>query len=251
MEALSEMKLAVLVDADNATQGDFKVILSEITKYGVPIIKRAYGDWSRPDLARWKDVLLENGAISVQQYAYTAGKNATDAAMIIDAMDILHDGRVDGFVLVSSDSDFTPLALRLRESGVKVYGIGERKTPKPFITACDKFIYVDILRPAPPSPPPTGKSTGQTKPIPTPTPAKRKPSSATVEFIAACIAETSNENGLSNLASLGSLMNKNRPDFDCRNYGYAKLSKFLQAIERFEVKLEKNNVITVRDRLVK
>lgn len=122
-----EQKLAVLIDADNASKGDLKAILEEIAKYGTPTIKRAYGDWAAPQLAGWKDILLENGAVPVQQYAYTTGKNATDAAMIIDAMDFLHEGRVDGFVLISSDSDFTPLALRLRESGLKVYGIGEKK----------------------------------------------------------------------------------------------------------------------------
>ncbi len=194
-------------------------------------------------LASWKDVLLENGAIPVQQYAYTVGKNATDASMIIDAMDFLHSGRVDGFVLVSSDSDFTPLALRLRESGVAVYGIGERKTPRPFITACDKFIYVDILRPTSPAqeslkPPTNQKAMGQKK---------KAPSAKTIEFIAKCIAETSNENGISNLGLLGSHIGKNRPDFDSRNYGYAKLSKFIQSIARFEVTQEKSGQMHVRD----
>ncbi len=143
----SERCLAVLIDADNARCDDLAAILAEISKYGVPTVRRAYGDWTKQSLAGWKEVLLQNGVVPVQQYAYTIGKNATDAAMIIDAMDFLHGGRVDDFVLVSSDSDFTPLVLRLRESGVKVYGIGEIKTPKPFITACDKFVYADILRP--------------------------------------------------------------------------------------------------------
>ncbi len=236
MENTHDPRLAVLIDADNAGSKDVAAILAEVAKYGVPTIRRAYGDWAKPHLAGWKKVLLENGAIPVQQYAYTAGKNATDAAMIIDAMDFLHGGRVDGFVLVSSDSDFTPLALRLRERGVKVYGIGERKTPKPFITACDKFIYVDIL-----------KSSSEAAP----TQKKKVPSAKTIEFIATCIAETSNENGVSNLGFLGSHINTNRPDFDSRNYGYAKFSKFIQSIDRFEVIQEKNGPMYVRDRKAK
>ena len=247
MSDVVEHKLAVLIDADNASKSDLKAILEEIAKYGTPTIKRAYGDWAAPQLAGWKDILLENGAVPVQQYAYTVGKNATDAAMIIDAMDFLHEGRVDGFVLISSDSDFTPLALRIRESGLKVYGIGERKTPKPFIKACDKFIYVDILRPeavviensAEQSP---GKTT------PPSVPAPKKPSAKTIAFIAQCIAETSNENGFSSLAPLGSLMSKNRPAFDSRNYGYAKLSTFLRTIDRFEVTLDKHGHPQIRDR---
>ena len=144
-----ELRLAVLIDADNVVRSDMKAIIGEVAKYGTPVVKRAYGDWASQTLAGWKDVLLEIGAVPVQQYAYTTGKNATDVAMVIDAMDFLHDDCVEGFVLVSSDSDFTPLALRLRESGKRVFGIGEKKTPKPFIKACDKFIYVEILRPCP------------------------------------------------------------------------------------------------------
>lgn len=252
MSSPVEQKLAVLIDADNASKGDLKVVLEEVAKYGTPTIKRAYGDWAAPHLSGWKDVLLENGAVPVQQYAYTTGKNATDAAMIIDAMDFLHEGRVDGFVLISSDSDFTPLALRIRESGLKVYGIGEKKTPKPFIKACDKFIYVDILRPIAEPPaqttPVADTAAEQTKSVQPQAPVKKSPSAQTIGFIAQCIAETSNENGYSGLATLGSLMNKNRPDFDSRNYGYAKLSKFLQSIERFEVTLDKHGHPQIRDR---
>ena len=149
MNGVTDMRLAVLIDADNVVRSDMKAIIGEVTKYGTPVVKRAYGDWASQTLAGWKDVLLEIGAVPVQQYAYTTGKNATDVAMVIDAMDFLHDDCVEGFVLVSSDSDFTPLALRLRESGKRVFGIGEKKTPKPFIKACDKFIYAEILRPSP------------------------------------------------------------------------------------------------------
>lgn len=251
MSSPVEQKLAVLIDADNASKGDLKVVLEEVAKYGTPTIKRAYGDWAAPHLSGWKDVLLENGAVPVQQYAYTTGKNATDAAMIIDAMDFLHEGRVDGFVLISSDSDFTPLALRLRESGLKVYGIGEKKTPKPFIKACDKFIYVDILRPvvepAAPAATVAGTAAEQVKPAQPQVPMKKVPSAQTIAFIAQCIAETSNENGWSNLSPLGTLLIKNRPEFDSRNYGYAKLSKFLQSIDRFEVTPDKHGHPQVRD----
>ncbi len=230
MAVQNEQRLAVLIDADNASKGNLKAIMDEVAKYGVPTIKHAYGDWAK--LAGWKDVLLEIGAVPVQQYAYTTGKNATDAALIIEAMDILHDDKVEGFVIVSSDSDFTPLALRLRESGKKVYGIGEKKTPRPFITACDKFIYVEILTDAQPEAKPNANTS-------TPTQAQqqqKKPVSAkTIRFLAQCILESSGESGQSQLSTLGSMIGKKRPDFDSRNYGYSQLSKMLRAIPRFEV----------------
>ena len=230
MAIQSEQKLAVLIDADNASKDNLKAIMDEVAKYGMPTIKHAYGDWAK--LSGWKDTLLEIGAVPIQQYAYTSGKNATDAALIIEAMDILHDDNVEGFVIVSSDSDFTPLALRLRESGKKVYGIGEKKTPRPFITACDKFIYVEILSDSQPELKPDVKT-------PTPVQAQqqqKKPVSAkTVNFLAQCIMESSGEGGQSQLSVLGSMISKKRPDFDSRNYGYSQLSKMLRAIPRFEV----------------
>ncbi len=140
------MKLAVVIDADNVPHSNVKGMMEEIAKYGIPTFKRIYGDWTKPNLAGWKTVLLENAITPVQQYGYTTGKNATDSAMIIDAMDILYTGKVDGFCIVSSDSDFTRLAIRLRESGMKVFGFGEKKTPNPFIVACDKFVYLEILK---------------------------------------------------------------------------------------------------------
>jgi len=229
MALQKEQRLAVLIDADNASKGNLKAIMDEVAKYGVPTIKHAYGDWAQ--LSGWKDVLLEIGAVPVQQYAYTTGKNATDAALIIEAMDILHDDNVEGFVIVSSDSDFTPLALRLRESGKKVYGIGEKKTPKPFITACDKFIYVEILADVQPEEKPDGKAS-----MPAQAQQQKKPVSAkTVRFLAQCILESSGESGQSQLSVLGSMISKKRPDFDSRNYGYSQLSKMLRAISRFEV----------------
>lgn len=226
-----EKKLAVLIDADNVSAKNLKPIMDEVAKYGMPTIKHAYGDWAK--LANWKESLLDVGVVPVQQYAYTTGKNATDAALIIEAMDILHENVVDGFVIVSSDSDFTPLALRLRESGKVVLGIGEQKTPKPFIKACDKFIYVDVLV-ASDSLQTEESAAGKTS-TPAVQPTKKTISPKTVQFIAQCIQESANENGLSLLGPLGSLLIKKKPDFDSRNYGYSQLSKLLRAINRFEV----------------
>src|SRR3954470_7082397 len=146
MEIIKDLRLAVLIDADNVPYSNIKEMLEEIAKYGTPTFKRIYADWTKPTVSGWKGVLLENAITPVQQYSYTSGKNATDSAMIIDAMDILYSGRVDGFCIVSSDSDFTRLAIRLREAGMKVFGIGQKKTPVPFISACDKFIYIEILK---------------------------------------------------------------------------------------------------------
>ncbi len=140
------LRLAVLIDADNASRTAMRDVMAEIAVYGTPTVKRIYGDWTTPNMASWKPILLENAITPIQQYSYTTGKNATDSAMIIDAMDILYTGSCDGFVLVSSDSDFTRLATRLREAGKKVIGMGEKKTPNPFIVACDKFIYIEVIR---------------------------------------------------------------------------------------------------------
>ncbi|HKL96060.1 MAG TPA: NYN domain-containing protein, partial [Paludibacteraceae bacterium] len=148
METKQDLKLAVVIDADNVPSANVKGMMEEIAKYGVPTFKRIYGDWTKPNLAGWKNILLENAITPIQQYGYTTGKNSTDSALIIDAMDILYTGKVDGFCIVSSDSDFTRLATRLRESGMKVFGFGEKKTPNPFIAACDKFIYLEILKKA-------------------------------------------------------------------------------------------------------
>ena len=230
MSMQDEHRLAVLIDADNASKGNLKAIMDEVAKYGVPTIKHAYGDWAK--LAGWRDVLLEIGAVPVQQYAYTTGKNATDAALIIEAMDILHDDKVEGFVIVSSDSDFTPLALRLRESGKKIYGIGETKTPRPLITACDKFIYVELLTDSQPEAKP---NVNAATPAQAQQPQKKPMSVKTVNFLAQCIQESSGEGGQSQLSALGSMISKKRPDFDSRNYGYSQLSKMLRSIPRFEV----------------
>ena len=231
MEAL-DRRLAVLIDGDNAPRTAIKEIMEECVKYGTPTIKRIYGDWAMNNMDSWKPLLLSNALIPVQQYSYTTGKNSTDSAMIIDAMDILYSGRVDGFVLVSSDSDFTRLALRLRESGKVVYGIGERKTPTPFIAACDKFIYVEVLR---------GKETQQTgdrekesKAAPAAKVRKQVPDEV-VSLIAATIQDVSDEEGWAFMGELGNLLPRRQPDFDPRNYGFEKLTTMVKSIDRFEI----------------
>ena len=174
------LRLAVLIDADNASRTAMRDIMAEITVYGTPTIKRIYGDWTTPNMATWKPILLENAITPIQQYSYTTGKNATDSAMIIDAMDILYTGECDGFVLVSSDSDFTRLATRLREAGKKVIGVGEKKTPNPFIVACDKFIYIEVIRAAAKTKSAQPPEPEQPEPAPqkAPAPARPEPSAA-------------------------------------------------------------------------
>ncbi|KAM3509222.1 hypothetical protein MY11210_006405 [Beauveria gryllotalpidicola] len=201
-------KLAVLIDADNAQPGMASALLAEVAKYGTPFVKRAYGDWTDNGLNGWKQRLLENSIQPIQQFAYTQGKNSTDAAMIIDAMDLLYTQRFDGFCLVSSDSDFTRLASRIRESGLVVYGFGERRTPKPLVTACDKFIYIDNL------------SSLDTAKQSAPDPA----------FIKKAIQAVSDDDGWANLARLGALITQWQPDFDPRSFGFEKLSLLLSAL---------------------
>lgn len=242
-----DLKFAVLIDADNAPRTALKEIMTEIARYGTPTIKRIYGDWTSPGLGSWKELLLEHAIVPMQQYAYTTGKNSTDSAMIIDAMDILHSGVCDGFVLVSSDSDFTRLALRLREAGMVVYGIGEKKTPRPFIVACNKFIYVEAIR-----------NTLETKaPVSEKLPAaelsveKSDVPGDVVETIADLIKTETDEDGWVFLGTLGTLLTKNLPDFDSRNYGFAKLSKMLAALpKRFELRKDGRNsqILYVRDK---
>lgn len=222
----SDLNMAVLIDGDNIPSANVKEMMEEIAKYGNPTIKRIYGDWTRPGLTKWKNVLLENAITPIQQYGYTTGKNATDSAMIIDAMDILYSGDVNGFCLVSSDSDFTRLATRLREAGMQVIGIGERKTPNPFIVACDKFIYIEILK----------KNTEKK--------AESKDNDESqfdritkkeVSLIYATIRDLSDDDGWAFLGDVGSLLQKKRPNFDARNYGFDKLTPLIESIKRFEV----------------
>jgi uncharacterized LabA/DUF88 family protein len=220
--------LAVLIDGDNIPSAHVKEMMEEITKYGNPTIKRIYGDWTKPTLTKWKNLLLENAITPIQQYGYTTGKNATDSAMIIDAMDILYSQKVDGFCLVSSDSDFTRLATRLREAGMLVIGIGEKKTPNPFIVACDKFIYIEILK-------------GHTKEIASESeknPGKNavdKVNATVIKLIASTISDLSDEDGWAFLGDVGSMLQKKQPNFDPRNYGFQKLTPMVKSIGKFEI----------------
>ena len=225
-----DIKLAVLIDGDNIPSAYVKEMMEEIAKYGNPTIKRIYGDWTKPHLNKWKNLLLENAITPIQQYAYTVGKNATDSAMIIDAMDILYSEKVDGFCLVSSDSDFTRLATRLREAGMKVYGIGEKKTPNPFIVACDKFIYIEILKhQALESESETSETTTATKS------GYDKITQKEIRFIAATIDDVSDDDGWAFLGDVGSLLQKKQPNFDSRNYGFQKLTPLIKSISNFEI----------------
>jgi uncharacterized LabA/DUF88 family protein len=220
-------KLAVLIDADNAMPSALEELLAEVAKYGTAHVKRAYGDWTGTQLKGWKDQLLAQSIQPIQQFAYTTGKNATDSAMVIDAMDLLYSGRFDGFCIVSSDSDFTRLAARLRESGLTVYGFGERKTPKPFVAACDKFIYVENLKgvTAPAEEKPTARATA----------AKLKSDTALVNLLRHAVEAASDDDGWAHLANVGHIITKQRSDFDARTYGYTKLSDLLAATTLFEL----------------
>ena len=234
------LRLAVLIDADNASRTAMRDVMAEIAVYGTPTIKRIYGDWTTPNMASWKPILLENAITPIQQYSYTTGKNSTDSAMIIDAMDILYTGQCDGFVLVSSDSDFTRLATRLREAGKKVIGMGEKKTPSPFIVACDKFIYIEVIRAA--------AKDKAAKPEPAPEPEavsapaegtkagkKGKKKVASEPLIAGALDMIADEDGYAFMGELGNLLIRQQPDFDPRNYGFSKLTQLIKSLDRFEV----------------
>lgn len=222
----TNLNLAILIDGDNIPSAYVNEMMEEIAKYGNPTIKRIYGDWTKPSLNKWKNLLLEHAITPIQQYSYTTGKNATDSAMIIDAMDILYSDKVNGFCIVSSDSDFTKLATRLREAGMQVIGIGEKKTPNPFIAACDKFIFIEIL-----------KKQSEDK-------ADTKDSSATsvdkitekeIRLIQSTINDLSDDDGWAFLGDVGSLIQKKRPSFDSRNYGFEKLTPLIDSTDRFEI----------------
>jgi uncharacterized LabA/DUF88 family protein len=229
---MTNEKLAVLIDADNVPYANVKEMLEEIAKNGTPTIKRIYADWTKPTVSGWKNVLLENAITPVQQYSYTTGKNSSDSALIIDAMDILYSGRVNGFCIVSSDSDFTRLATRLREAGMTVIGFGEKKTPKPFISACDKFIYLEILKAEP-------VEIITTTRIPSKPKAKKEPlnkvDAETIKLITQSVNDLADESGWTFLANLGNFILKKKPDFDSRNYGFAKLLPLIRSINKFEI----------------
>ena len=256
MQEGSELRIAVLIDADNVPYAHVKGMLEEISRYGTPTIKRIYGDWTSSNLSGWKKVLLENAIIPIQQYGYTVGKNSTDSAMIIDAMDILYTGQVNGFCLVSSDSDFTRLVMRLREAGMRVLGMGEKKTPTPFIAACDRFIYLEILnaekeeqkeeqreenknegrsarrrsRPKAAAVDNTASESGETERAKI-----GRVDASLIKLIASSVDDIADENGWAFLGDVGNLIQKKQPSFDSRNYGYRKLTQLIQATGKFEI----------------
>lgn len=241
----SDSKFAVLIDADNVSSRYVKIILDEISKDGVATYKRIYGDWTNPALVSWKSTLLDHSVLPVQQYSYTTGKNSTDSAMIIDAMDILYSEQVDGFCLVSSDSDFTRLAARLRESGMTVIGMGESKTPNSFISACNKFKYLDILAQS-------GEDEEQKSPAKAKKPgAAKEPAAQNSELktsistlrkaLRTIVRENAEEDDWMFVGKVGQLLGKRYPDFDVRNYGYTKLTKFLDSLDLFEMKSERKD----------
>ncbi|MEI8280346.1 MAG: NYN domain-containing protein [Bacteroidota bacterium] len=236
----NELRFAVLIDADNVPSSNIKGMMEEIAKYGTPTFKRIYADWTKPHVSTWKTVLLENAITPIQQYSYTTGKNSSDSAMIIDAMDILYSGRVDGFCIISSDSDFTRLALRLREAGMKVIGMGQRKTPSPFIAACDKFIYIEILN----------RSSGSTKEEDkkeeeTHDDTIKQVDKSLIKQISSSINDLADESGWAFLGDVGNLILKKEPDFDPRNYGFKKLALLIKSTDAFEIderQTEKSNI---------
>ena len=225
-----DLKLAVLIGGDNIPSAYVKEMMAEIAKYGNPTIKRIYGDWTKPRLAKWKNILLENAITPIQQYGYTTGKNATDSAMIIDAMDILYSEKVNGFCLVSSDSDFTRLATRLREAGMQVFGIGEKKTPDSFIVACDKFIYIEILK---------YQSEGSESELTESKSSQKdnidKITPKVIRLISSTISDLADDDGWAFLGDVGNLLQKKQPNFDSRNYGFQKLTPLIKSIKKFEI----------------
>lgn len=243
MTQATDLKIAVLIDADNVSSSTIENILDEVKRYGVPSIKRIYADWTKSHVTGWKEPLLTHAITPIQQYSYTSGKNSSDSALIIDAMDILHSHQVDGFTIVSSDSDFTRLAIRLPESGKMVIGVGEKKTPKPFIAACDKFIYIEIL----------GKETATLSPPrekvssrianattdPTQRQAVRDTKTyesidpETIDLLRATVNDVADEGGWAPLSAIGGLINKRKPDFDPRIYGFLKLTPLFKSLDKY------------------
>jgi uncharacterized LabA/DUF88 family protein len=221
-----QLRLAVLIDADNAQHSLIEGLIAEISKYGVASVKRIYGDWTKPNLRRWKDALLKHAIQPIQQFAYTAGKNATDSAMIIDAMDLLSSERFDAFCIVSSDSDFTRLASRIREAGLFVYGFGEKKTPQAFVSACDKFIFTEILKEQDEAS--EGQKKRSTKEL--------KGDTRLVNLLRDAVESAADETGWAILANVGHKILNQAPEFDARNYGYKKLGELVEATKLFDIK---------------
>jgi len=231
-----DLKLAVLIDGDNIPSANVKEMMEEIAKYGNPTVKRIYGDWTQPNLSKWKNLLLQNAITPIQQYAYTTGKNATDSAMIIDAMDLLYSEKVSGFCLVSSDSDFTRLATRLREASMYVIGIGEKKTPEPFIVACDRFIYIEILK---------NQGNQSSNPVEKGIAQKKndvdKITPKVIQLISSTISDLADYEGWAFLGDVGSLLMKKQPNFDSRNYGFEKLTPLINSTNQFEIEQRENS----------
>lgn len=236
-----DLRIAVLIDADNVSDKYVKAIFNEVSNHGTPTYKRIYGDWTKPQFASWKTLLLDYSISPIQQYAYTTGKNATDAALIIDAMDILYSQNVDGFCIVSSDSDFTRLASRLRESGKYVLGMGEKKTPTAFIAACEKFKYLEVLL----NPTDTSETADPKEKIEKKNGIKEKSGMASqkelIETIKTIINDNSDDDGWAFLGEIGNVLNKRYPDFDSRNYGYQKLTPLINSLKGFEVQSRKTS----------
>jgi len=237
---IKDTKIAVLIDGDNIPSKYIKEMMEEITKYGTPTIKRIYGDWTKPHLAKWKNVLLENAITPIQQYGYTTGKNATDSAMIIDAMDILYSEKVDGFCLVSSDSDFTKLATRLREAAMVVYGMGEKKTPNPFIVACDKFIYLEILANDDSEDDNDEGAKGNKSKK-----AKKENlyniTPKVIKLLKNSVDDAADDDGWAFLGDVGSLILKKQPNFDSRNFGFQKLTPLFKSLPQFKLEQRDNS----------
>ena len=220
-----DKRFAVLIDADNISSKYIKPIMDELSNDGIITYKRIYGDWTKPEMTPWKSVLLNHSITPIQQYSYTTGKNATDSAMIIDAMDILYSGNVDGFCIVSSDSDFTRLAARLRESGMLVIGMGEKKTPNPFIAACNRFLYLEVLY----------GDDGHQKQQPVQTDGDQLTADMVRKAITAILTEISDEDGWASLSQAGNILTKRFPSFDVRSFGFVKLTPFIKSLGAFEV----------------
>ncbi|MCR6544204.1 NYN domain-containing protein [Dehalobacterium formicoaceticum] len=245
----NDKKIAVLIDADNVSEKYIKYIFDEISNHGIPTYKRIYGDWTKPQLASWKTVLLNYSITPIQQYSYTTGKNATDAALIIDAMDILYSKNVDGFCIVSSDSDFTKLASRLREAGMYVIGMGEKKTPQPFIAACEKFKYLEVLAAIPAD----TFSTNGTKKFEKQEPPQDGMANIEelTEAIRTIVTDCSDEDGWAFLGEVGKRLNKRYPDFDTRNYGHAKLTPLISSLKKFEIQSRRTSNPNITHKYIK
>lgn len=258
MQNNNDPRLAVLIDADNVPRRRMKGIMQELALYGTPTVKRIYGDWTSPNLASWKQELLENAITPIQQYAYTVGKNSTDSAMIIDAMDILYSERVDGFCIVSSDCDFTRLVTRLREAGMKVIGIGEKKTPSPFIAACDKFIYLEIIAQRTAEQSLADRNETDSKPKSSHSRNKKREESDKIRIpsqiillIQESILDLADEDGWAFLGDVGNLILKKQPDFDPRNFGFNKLTTLIKSIDLFEIDIRQTSAPNVKHIYVK